>query len=144
MVGYCCLHTITKRCKHRFPLPILIKVQITFNIRVQVVFLLLWFSCHHFIWKYESLIGLTWKRIHFLCIPAQAVGSWIGFIQTFTWVLGNYAQVHTLVQQIFHTLSNLPISKEQGNLTLLPYAHQYSLSNTITVQCVKYCLLSWN
>lgn len=144
MVGNCCLHTINKRCKHRFPLPIVIKVQVTFNTLVQVVFLLLWFSCHHFIWKYESLPGLTRKRICFLCIPAQAVGSQTGFIQTFTWVLGDYTQVPTLVQQIFYSLSNLPLFNDQENLTLLPYAHQYSLRNTVIDQCVKYCLLSWN
>lgn len=146
MVGNCCLQTINKRCKHRFrfPFPIVIKVQVTFDIWVQVVFLLLWFLSHHFIWKYESLKGLTWKRICFLCIPDQAMGSQTGFIQTFTWVLGDYTQVSTLVLQIFYSLSNLPLFNDQGNLTPLPYAHQYSLRNTVIDQCVKYCLLSWN
>lgn len=146
MVGNCCLQTINKRCKHRFrfPFPIVIKVQVTFDIWVQVVFLLLWFLSHHCIWKYKSLKGLTWKRICFLCIPDQAMGSQTGFIQTFTWVLGDYTQVSTLVQQIFYSLSNLPLFNDQGNLTPLPYVHQYSLRTTVIDQCVKYCLLSWN
>lgn len=55
---------------------------------------------------------------------------------------GDYTQVSTLVQQIFYSLSNLPLFNDQGNLTPLPYAHQYSLRNTVIDQCVKYCLLS--